>query len=59
VEKRGRTEVTDTMLTTVRPAGTRRFIAQSFCGWPFAREGGSVKAEEAPLDTRRPPSAAR
>lgn len=51
-----RTEVTDTMLAAARLAGARRFIAQSFCGWPFAREGGSVKTEEAPLDPDPPAS---
>lgn len=53
---RFRTEVTDTMLAAARLAGTRRFIAQSFCGWPFAREGGAVKTEEAPLDPNPPAS---
>jgi nucleoside-diphosphate-sugar epimerase len=53
---RFRTEVTETMLAAARLAGTRRFIAQSFCGWPFAREGGPVKTEEAPLDTNPPAS---
>src|SRR5262245_29559629 len=47
---RFRTEVTDTMLEAARRAGTRRFLAQSFCGWPFAPEGGPVKTEEDPLD---------
>ncbi len=47
---RFRTEVTDTMLAAARRAGARRFIAQSFCGWPFAREGGPVKTEDDPLD---------
>lgn len=28
----------------------RRFIAQSFAGWPFARTGGPVKTESDPLD---------
>jgi nucleoside-diphosphate-sugar epimerase len=51
-----RTEVTDTMLAAARTVGTRRFIAQSFCGWPFAREGGPVKTEEAPLDPSPPSS---
>jgi nucleoside-diphosphate-sugar epimerase len=51
-----RTEVTDTMLAAARLVGTRRFIAQSFCGWPFAREGGPVKTEEAPLDPNPPAS---
>jgi nucleoside-diphosphate-sugar epimerase len=51
---RFRTEVTDTMLAAARLVGTRRFIAQSFCGWPFAREGGPVKTEEDPLDPNPP-----
>ena len=53
---RFRTEVTDTMLAAGRLAGTRRFIAQSFCGWPFAREGGPVKTEQDPLDSNPPAS---
>ncbi|MBV8733804.1 MAG: NAD-dependent epimerase/dehydratase family protein, partial [Solirubrobacterales bacterium] len=28
----------------------RRFVAQSFTGWPYARIGGSVKSEEDPFD---------
>ncbi len=44
-----RTEGTRHLLDAARAAGTRRFIAQSFTGWPFAREGGPVKAEDAPL----------
>ncbi len=51
-----RTEVTDTMLTVARLVGARRFIAQSFCGWPFAREGGPIKTEEDPLDSNPPAS---
>lgn len=51
-----RTEVTDTMLAAARIAGARRFIVQSFCGWPFAREGGPVKSEEDPLDPNPPAS---
>jgi nucleoside-diphosphate-sugar epimerase len=53
---RFRTEVTDTMLAAARLVGTRRFIAQSFCGWPFAREGRPVKTEEDPLDPDPPAS---
>jgi nucleoside-diphosphate-sugar epimerase len=41
-----RTEGTENLLA----AGTGRFIAQSYAGWPFAREGGPVKSEEDPLD---------
>lgn len=53
---RFRTEVTDTMLAAARMVGARRFIAQSFCGWPFAREGGPIKTEEDPLDPNPPES---
>jgi nucleoside-diphosphate-sugar epimerase len=53
---RFRTEVTDTLLAAARLVGARRFIAQSFCGWPFAREGGPVKTEEDPLDPNPPAS---
>lgn len=56
---RFRTEVTDTMLAAARLVGTRRFIAQSFCGWPFAREGGPVKTEEDPLDPNPPTSVSK
>ena len=53
-----RTEGTDSLLEAARAAGTRRFIAQSFCGWTYAREGGTVKTEEDPLDPS-PPEAFR
>jgi len=46
---RFRTEVTDTLLDAARSVGARRFVAQSFCGWPFARVGGPVKTEDDPL----------
>lgn len=49
---RFRTEVTDTLLAAGRTIGTRRFIAQSYCGWPYARKGGPVKTEEDPLDPK-------
>lgn len=39
-----------------RTSEVRRFIAQNFCGWPFAREGGPVKTEEDPLDPDPPGS---
>ncbi|MFZ1864413.1 MAG: NAD(P)-dependent oxidoreductase, partial [Polyangiales bacterium] len=45
-----------TMLEAARLVGARRFIAQSFCGWPFAREGGPIKTEEDPLDPTPPAS---
>ena len=36
----------------------RRFVAQSYAGWPYARCGGPVKSEEDPLDPD-PPEAFR
>jgi len=53
-----RTEGTDHLLAAARAAGARRFVAQSYAGWPYAREGGPVKSEEDPLDPD-PPAAAR
>jgi nucleoside-diphosphate-sugar epimerase len=32
----------------------KRIVAQSFCGWPYARIGGRVKSEEEPLDADPP-----
>jgi nucleoside-diphosphate-sugar epimerase len=49
-----RTEGTRHLLEAARAAGTRRVIVQSFTGWPFAREGGPVKDEDAPLDPAPP-----
>jgi nucleoside-diphosphate-sugar epimerase len=45
-----RTEGTDNLLAAGRAIGVRRFVAQSFAAWPYAREGGPVKTEEDPLD---------
>ena len=53
---RFRSEVTDTLLNIAKDIGTKRFIAQSFCGWPFARVGGPIKSEEDPLDPEPPSS---
>ena len=49
-----RTEGTDHLLAAARAAGSRRFVAQSFAGWPFARVGGPVKTEDEPLDPDPP-----
>ena len=49
-----RTEGTDHLLAVARAVGTRRFVAQSFAGWPFARTGGPVKTEDDPLDPEPP-----
>jgi nucleoside-diphosphate-sugar epimerase len=51
-----RTEGTDNLLAAARAVGARRFIAQSFAGKPFAREGGKVKTEADPLDPNPLPS---
>jgi 2-alkyl-3-oxoalkanoate reductase len=45
-----RSRGTDCLLKAATRAGIRRFIAQSFVGWTNAREGGTVKTEEDPLD---------
>jgi nucleoside-diphosphate-sugar epimerase len=51
-----RTEGTDNLLAAARAAGVRRFVAQSFGGWPYTREGGPVKSEDDPLDPHPPKS---
>jgi nucleoside-diphosphate-sugar epimerase len=53
-----RTEGTDHLLAAARAAGVRRFVAQSYAGWPYARTGGLVKTEDDPLDGN-PPAAFR
>jgi nucleoside-diphosphate-sugar epimerase len=45
-----RTEGTDALLAAAREAGVGRILAQSYAGWPSAREGGPVKTEDDPLD---------
>ncbi len=49
-----RTEATDHLLEAGRAVGVRRFVAQSYAGWPFARAGGPVKTEDDPLDPAPP-----
>jgi nucleoside-diphosphate-sugar epimerase len=51
-----RKEGTDNLLAAARAGGARRFIAQSFAGWPYARAGGPIKTEEDPLDPNPPPT---
>jgi hypothetical protein len=48
-----RTEGTDNLLAGAARAGVRRIVAQSYAGWPYAREGGPAKAEDDPLDPTR------
>jgi nucleoside-diphosphate-sugar epimerase len=45
-----RTEGTDALLAAAREAGVRRFVAQSFASYRYAREGGPVKTEEDRLE---------
>jgi nucleoside-diphosphate-sugar epimerase len=45
-----RTEGTDALLAAARETDVRRFVAQSFAGWPYARDDGAVKTEDDPLD---------
>jgi nucleoside-diphosphate-sugar epimerase len=49
-----RSEGTRHLVTAARNAGARRFVAQGFAGWGYAREGSLVKTEEAPLDPDPP-----
>jgi nucleoside-diphosphate-sugar epimerase len=44
-----RTEGTDHLLAAGRAVGARRFVAQSFAGWPYARTNGLVGGHRAPL----------
>jgi len=49
-----RTKTTDHLLMAAVEAGARRFVAQSFAGWPNEQSGGPVKTEEDPLNTDPP-----
>ena len=51
-----RTKGTDALLAAAREAGVRRFVAQSFAPFLYAREGGPVKTEDDPLDATPPPN---
>jgi 2-alkyl-3-oxoalkanoate reductase len=51
-----RTEGTDALLAAASEAGVRRFVAQSFASYRYAREGGPVKTEDDPLDPTPPPN---
>jgi nucleoside-diphosphate-sugar epimerase len=45
-----RTQGLDILLEAAVEAGARRFVAQSFTGWPNEHRGGLVKTEEDPLE---------
>jgi nucleoside-diphosphate-sugar epimerase len=53
-----RTEATDHLLAAGRAVGTRRFVAQSFGAFRWARTGGPVLSEADPIDPN-PPGAMR
>ena len=52
-----RTTGTDALLAAAREAGVRRFVAQSFASYRYARAGGPVKSEDDPLDPTPPANA--
>jgi 2-alkyl-3-oxoalkanoate reductase len=49
-----RTEGTRHLVTAAAMAGTHKFVAQSYTGWPNQRQGGRVKTETDPLDAAPP-----
>jgi 2-alkyl-3-oxoalkanoate reductase len=49
-----RKEGTDHLLEAARFNGIKKFVAQSYAGWPHARTGGPVKSEKDPLDADPP-----
>jgi 2-alkyl-3-oxoalkanoate reductase len=49
-----RTEGTDHLLAAGRAVGARRFVAQSFGAFRFARTGGPVQTEADPFDPNTP-----
>jgi len=52
-----RTDGTKFLLEAATAAGTRRFVAQSYSGWPNGRRGSRVKTEEDPLESDVPSTA--
>lgn len=53
-----RTTGTVNLLAGAQAVGTSRFLAQSYCGWPYATGGSAVKTEADPLE-KHPPKAFR
>ena len=49
-----RTKGTDHLLEAALAAGARRFVAQSYAGWPQGRQAGPLKTESDPLDPNQP-----
>ena len=51
-----RVEGTDWLLAAAIESGARRFIVQSYSGWPNEQQGGPIKTEEDPLMADPPPA---
>jgi nucleoside-diphosphate-sugar epimerase len=51
-----RIEGTDALLAAAREAGVDRFVAQSYASLQYARDGGTVKTEDDPLDPKPVPT---
>ncbi len=51
-----RTAGTDNLLYAAREAGVRKFVAHSFAGWNYARDGSAAKRESDPFDAHPPSS---
>ena len=51
-----RTTGTRNLLAAAEESGVHRFVAHSFCGWPYARMGAPAKTEDEPLDPTPPAS---
>ncbi len=49
-----RTKGTDHLLAAADAAGVQRFVAQSYAGWTYARDGEAIKTEDDPFDPRPP-----
>lgn len=54
ITNRLRTEGTDHLLAAGRAAGIERFVAQSFTGWTWGRNGGRLRADDEPNDPDPP-----
>ena len=49
-----RTAGTDNLLAAAKAVGAKKFVAQSFAGWPAEKKGPPVADEEAPFDPSPP-----
>jgi nucleoside-diphosphate-sugar epimerase len=49
-----RTAGLDHLLAAARETAVKRIVVQSYCGWPYAREGSAIKLEGEALDPHPP-----